>query len=144
MSNIKLVGFTLLGFVGLGALSLASGAFSYVTAPFFGRVQAERQLESGASRVALYNQFFDLCAGVQALEGQMDVQTALYESQAGEDRNRTAVNIAGLNARRFQIITQYNADAAKSYTAARFLDAKLPYQLSLATYSGQTKTVCAQ
>lgn len=134
---LKTIGYGLAGLAGIAAVSLASGAFHYVTAPFFGRVEAERQIESGASRTALYNQFFDLCAGVQALEGQID-------AQADNTGPNAQANVSGLKARRAQVIAQYNADAKKDYTSARFLDAKLPYQLASGPYDGTTKTVCAQ
>jgi hypothetical protein len=134
---LKIIGYSFGGFALLAALSLASGAFTYITAPFFGRVEAERQIESGASRTALYNEFFDLCAGVQAIEGQIDAQIDVKNPNA-------PINIAGLQSRRSQVIAQYNANATKSYTAARFLDAKLPYQLVAGTYTGANKTVCAQ
>ncbi|OCP21988.1 MULTISPECIES: hypothetical protein [unclassified Ensifer] len=137
MSTLKIIGFSLAGLAGLATLSLATGAFQYVTAPFFGRVQAERQIESGASRTALYNEFFDLCAGVQAIEGQIDAQTGVQSAN-------TQINLAGLQSRRSQVIAQYNANASKSYTSARFHDAKLPYQLVAGTYTGQNKTACAQ
>lgn len=134
---LKAIGYTVAGLAGIAALSLASGAFSYITAPFFGRVEAERQIESGASRTTLYNQFFDLCAGVQAIEGQIDAQISVQNE-------RTPQNLAGLQGRRSQVIAEYNANASKSYTAARFLDSKLPYQLATGIYTGANKTVCAQ
>lgn len=141
---MKYLLYGVLGLVGLALLSLATGAWTYITAPFFGRVQAERQLESGPSRITFYDRFHDLCAGVQAVEGQIDAQRTLLASldKGTPDYTRTAQNIAGLEARRSQVIAQYNADASKDYTAARFKDADLPWQLSSAPYAG-TKTSCA-
>jgi len=136
MTFLKIAGSIVFFFLFVLALSVATGGWQYLTASFFGKVEAERAIESGPSRTAIYDRFFDLCAGIQAVEGQIDAQSAL-----GTDRARQ--NVAGLNARRAQLIARYNADATKDYTAARFRDADLPYRISPAAYDGSRQTVCA-
>ena len=115
-------------------VAYAAGGLRWISAPFWGGVQAEVQLESGPSRISLYNRFFDLCAGVQAIEGQIDAQVA--------GRNDPQI-VAGLHSRRAQVIADYNADAAKEYTNARFLGDELPDRLSLVPYDGSNKTICS-
>lgn len=133
--------YAIIGLFALAALALAGGVWTYVTAPFFGRVQAERQLESGPSRIGFYNRFHNLCAGVQAIEGQIQAQEVLLAglTKGTSQYVKTQQNIAGLNGRRQQVIAQYNADASKDYTAARFHDADLPFTLSPTAAS----TTCA-
>jgi hypothetical protein len=127
----------------LAGLSLAAAGFNYWTAPIFGKADAERSIESGPSRIALYTQFFQLCGGVQSLEGQIDSQVAYAESVTGDAKTKALQNVAGLKGRRAQVIADYNSQATMKYTAARFLDANLPYQISPVAYDGHSPTVCA-
>lgn len=105
-----------------------------VTAPFFGWAEAERQIESAPSRIANYNHFFDLCAAVEGYEDQIVVlQDQLDETGPDDTRevNRLRSTISGIEGQRARAIRQYNADATKDYTQARFRDSDLPYQLSI-------------
>ena len=105
-----------------------------ITAPFFGWADAERQIESAPSRISNYNHFFDLCAAVEGYEDQILVLTTqLAETDENDTKevNRLRSSIAGLEGQRARAIRQYNADATKDYTAARFHDSDLPYQLSI-------------
>ena len=142
--KFALMGLALLGIIGVLIFG-AVGGFRYITAPFRGAVEVERQIESGASRIALYNLFHDRCASIQGLEGTIDSQRNLLAAldPDGDDYSRTLINIAGLEGRRLSEINRYNEDAAKDYTAARFLDADLPYALSVAAYSGDNRTRCS-
>lgn len=136
MTALKIIGAACAFMLVIAVLALATGGWQYLTAPFFGRVEAERAIESGPSRTALYDRFFDLCAGIQAIEGQIDAQSAI-------ENERSRQNVAGLQGRRAQLIARYNADAAKDYTAARFRDADLPYHIPASTYDGSNRTICA-
>lgn len=110
-----------------------------------GKGNAEIQLESAPSRISNYNYFFNLCTSVQNAESAIDAQTALLEKTTNErDKSRINQNIAAQTTVRMNGINQYNNDAKKQYTQARFLASNLPYQLDTRPYTvGGPKTQCA-
>jgi len=55
----------------------------------------------------------------------------LESSESNDERIRIRANIGGIKAQISRNVNRYNADAAKDYTAARFKDGDLPYQLSI-------------
>lgn len=104
------------------------------TASFFGQADAEVQLESANSRIARYEHFFDLCGAIEGYEDQIAIlttQLATTDESDTKEMNRLRSTIAGLEGQRARAIRQYNADAQKDYTAARFRASKLPYQLNV-------------
>lgn len=114
-------------------LFVAAGIWGirYYTAETRGVITAEEQIESAGSRITSYEHFYDLCATVQTREDALGAQEAQLEGAESQDeRQRIRANIAGLQAQRNRAIHQYNADARKSYTQARFLGDDLPRKLS--------------
>ncbi len=105
----------------------------WLTAPVKGKLQAREQINSGAFRIAAYNHFFDLCASIQGLEGQLAAQRVELATSTGDDKARVEANIAGIQGARQQAIAEYNADAQKSYTIGQFRASGLPFALSPAT-----------
>ena len=113
------------------ALTAGSWIWRYNTANIAGKVDAEVQIESGASRINGYEHFFNLCAAIQGYEAALASQEAIAKDATGDEAVHTRANIAGITAQRGRAIAQYNVDAAKAYTTARFFDDKLPRILSI-------------
>lgn len=135
MSNQK--GF--LGGVGIAiavvlAIALMAGggwAWRYYTAPIEGVVEAEEQINSGSNRIAKYNYFFDMCATIQSDKEALAIQKEMLDNaESADERERIRANIAGINAQLRRNVNQYNADAGKEYTAARFKANSLPYNIN--------------
>lgn len=122
----------------------ASWGWRYFTAPVRGIVDAEEQIESSGSRIYRYEQFFDLCAVVQAHEDKLDSQRLLLKELPvdSDQRSMTLTNIAGIEAQRANSIREYNANARKVYTDARFLDSTLPREIPSGAYTDTNKTIC--
>lgn len=144
-ATFGVVKWAIIGMIGLAIVALLWFGFVWATAKFRGMVEAERSIESGPSRVAFYTAFFDQCSSIQGLEGQIDAQRVVLATISPDlpQYARTVQNIAGLEGRRAMAIARYNQDAQQDYTAARFLDADLPFHLSPAAYNGDNKTRCA-
>ena len=118
-----------LALIGVVAVTAGSLAYRYYTAEVRGIVDAEVRIESGQNRIQQYNRFFDLCAETQTMQSSLQVQQELLETVEGQEAERVRSNIAGMNAQLHRYVNRYNADARKEYTAARFRDSSLPYQL---------------
>ena len=115
----------------LAAICAAGWAWKYFTAAPRGMANAEQQIESAPSRITNYNHYFDLCASIQGYNGQLDAQQdQLDASESADDRSRIRANIAGLKGQRARAVAQYNADARKAYTKARFLGDSLPKHIN--------------
>ena len=116
----------------LGLLLLwgAVWSFRWVTARPSGALGARETILSGEFRIAAYQHFFNLCAGIQGLEASLGAQTELLKQTTdSREQNRVRANIAGITAERGRAIAQYNADARKDYTEGQFRDLDLPYLL---------------
>lgn len=112
-------------------LAIAAGAFAirWATAPAKGKLSAREQINSGSFRIAAYDKFFNDCASIQGLEGQLEAQKNQLAKATGDDLERIEANVAGIEGARAQAIAAYNADARKSYTSGQFRSSTLPYQL---------------
>lgn len=126
MKTGSAIALALVGVVGLTAGSLA---YRYYTAEVRGIVDAEVRIESGQNRIQQYNRFFDLCAEIQTMQSSLEAQKSLLETSEGGEEERVRANIAGMTAQLNRYVNRYNADARKEYTAARFRDSSLPYQI---------------
>lgn len=108
------------------------GLFSTSTADYRGRVQQTEQIQAnGAYRIAQYGYFFDQCASIQTLTEQI----ALTEGQIAVEtdpvsRRDEMTNLTGQQFERAQAINQYNADSAKTDTAAHFKASRLPSHIN--------------
>lgn len=126
---IKTTAAIVLALLVLTLLSLVGLAWVYSTAEIRGKVGAEVKIESADSRIANYDHFFDLCAAVQGYEQASAGQRA--QIAAGVEVSRAYTNLTGIQAQRARAIAQYNADANKAYTKARFLGDGLPRRLDV-------------
>jgi hypothetical protein len=110
---------------------LGVGWFQRGTADFRGKVAATNQVRAdGSYRIAAYDHFYDLCAGVQTDEAR--IKNTLDELKVTTDPTRKGVLLANLDAqrnKRSEDINQYNADAHKADTVGHFKASDLPYQL---------------
>lgn len=123
--------------VGVALYAVILG-IKYIAAEPAGKVQMEQSVTSGNAQIYSYNHFFDTCAAVQGYEQTLKVQQAMLVD-ATDDKARIRSNIAAISAARSSLIAQYNADASKVKTLARFKDDGLPNHLS-----ESENTVCAQ
>lgn len=132
------------GMIGIPVVFYAAGnAWTYYFgAEISGKVEAERQIESAPNRIQKYNHFYDLCSTVQSLEQSLRQQRNTLENVEGDEAERTRSNINGLVAQRSRNVNQYNADARKEYTAARFKASDLPYKLPQTFDKGDPITSC--
>ena len=73
--NIKILKITFLYIVILATSIAAIWAIKYYTADIRGRINANEQIKSGASRIVNYNHFFNVCASIQTTESQIDFLT---------------------------------------------------------------------
>jgi hypothetical protein len=115
------------------ALTAAGLLWRYVIAEPRGKVEQEEILQQGQNRIARYDHFFNLCAGVQSDEATI---AALKQELATNPRAQRVeqinATITALRSGRAEKINQYNADARKSGTLAQFRSSDLPFQLNLA------------
>jgi hypothetical protein len=140
---MKGIGVGVAALIGLLILIVAISAFSlgyrWLIAEPKGRVEAREQILSGTNRIAQYDYFFNLCAGVQSDEASIvNLQRELETGPSQSRREQINASITGLRNGRAEKINQYNVDAAKGYTAGRFRASKLPFQLD----PTQEVTVC--
>ena len=133
----------------LAVLLLVASAiwgFGVVTAPIFGSGEAYKEIQSSDFRIQAYQTFFNQCASIQGLEGQIDelVVALGYYERGSREYNITVTSIAGVKGARHQAIAKYNQDALKNWTEGQFRDNNLPYQISDTNYPEEGgKTICA-
>ena len=133
----------------LAVLLLVASAiwgFGVLTAPIFGKGEAYKEIQSSDFRIQAYQTFFNQCASIQGLEGQIDelVVALGYYERGSREYNITVTSIAGVKGARHQAIAKYNQDALKNWTEGQFRDNNLPYQISDTNYPEKGgKTVCA-
>jgi hypothetical protein len=148
LSNVRdgsrVVGYTLLGILGLAALALiatlAFGGVSWITAPFRGEVDKRERTEgNGAFRIATYEEFFDLCASVQTAEQQLKgLQEELDGKPSADRAEHIRTSMTAVKASRAESISTYNSKATQEHREA-FQDARLPYKLNV----NDQETQCA-
>ena len=128
--------------VGIVALTVGGLFIRYYLAGPTGAVTAVEQIQSGSHRIAAYNHFFDLCAGVQANEVALDAQYIQLRAMTdNSQKSRVLTNITGLIGHRASLVAEYNANARKDYTEGQFRDSDLPYQLVI-TWNEGGRTSC--
>ncbi|OGZ62567.1 MAG: hypothetical protein A3H51_00975 [Candidatus Spechtbacteria bacterium RIFCSPLOWO2_02_FULL_38_8] len=145
MSNRKAIITGIFVFVALWLVVVAIWGLGVATAGIYGRGEAHKDIQSADFRIQAYQTFFNQCASIQGLEGQIDeLTTALEYYQPGSrEYNITVTSIAGVKGARHQAIARYNQDALKDWTEGQFRDADLPYQIPDTNYPEGGKTRCA-
>jgi hypothetical protein len=143
--GVKYFFYALLIVVALWGVFALTFGIRVATAGLIGRGNAEIQIESAPYRISAYDHFFNQCASIQGLEGQIDELTAQLDLTEPNTRayNLTMSSLTGVKAMRHSAIAQYNADASKDYTVGQFRDSNLPYRLMDSNYPNGSKTVCA-
>lgn len=110
------------------------------TADFRGETeQIENTQADGDYRMAAYNHFYDMCAGVQSTESK--ISNMEDELEVTESEQRTTVLTTSITAaknKRAELIAEYNADARKEATAGQFKASDLPYELN----ENEEETIC--
>lgn len=91
-------------------------------------------------RIQAYEEFYDRCWAVVELEAQIVIAEEVKNAAAegSWEAQEAAMNLQALQNQRIDLITSYNADAAKADTAANFLASDLPAALNL-----EGETSCA-
>lgn len=132
-------------FAVLFALSIALWVFGVWTAPWYGRGEAHKTINSAPYRISAYDHFFEMCGSIQGLEGQIDELTIQANDATLADRTHdlAVTSLTGVKAARHQAIAKYNADARRDYTIGQFRDSDLPYQIHDSNYPDEGgKTSC--
>jgi len=138
---------TIAKYVAIGVLAIVCAwatvlTFKYFTAEVRGKVAANETIQSGGSRIANYNHFFNLCASIQGNEAQINSLLDEQKTATGKNLERINASITGVKSARLGAIYQYNADAAKSYTQGQFRSSNLPYQIPANNYPDGGGTKC--
>lgn len=127
-------------------IASAIWGFRVATAGIYGAGEARREIQSAPFRIGAYQTFFNQCASIQGLEGQIDEITVQLEVLESGTRSYdlTLSSLTGTKGLRHRAVAQYNQDALKDYTQGQFRDADLPYQLVDSNYPSEGgKTICA-
>tara|TARA_Y100000310_G_scaffold74348_1_gene70464 strand:+ start:6034 stop:6459 length:426 start_codon:yes stop_codon:yes gene_type:complete len=139
MKNVLLTVGGVIGMIGLGiATDLGGLLYKKETAAFRGKANAEHQIESAASRIQRYEEFFNICQSIQAKEAAIDT----IKASMSQDNQLYSVSITSNQMARSTLIAEYNSKTAQSYTSARFKASNLPYRIDLSQYDGSNKTEC--
>lgn len=151
--TFAIIGIVVAAFVLTWTFAGLNFALKVATATLYGRGEAHIEIQSAPFRIEAYQSFFNQCASIQGLEGQIDELTAQLAQQEPGTRayNLSLSSLTGTKGLRHSAIAKYNQDALKDYTEGQFRDRDLPYQLvdneyppggeSIAPNGG--KTVCA-
>lgn len=109
------------------------GWFQRGTADFRGRTNQINQVNgNGSYRIAAYDHFYDLCAGVQTDEARIaSTQRDLKLTTDPARKMQLEANLSAQQNTRAGDINQYNADARKAATEGQFRASDLPYQLDI-------------
>lgn len=103
-----------------------------LTADVRGKAAVHNRIHGDATyRIAQYDHFFDLCAGVQNREAA--IRNAQEETKTASQprKEQLAAVITANRNERAELINQYNADASAAGTRGNFLASNLPYHLDL-------------
>ncbi len=125
-----------------GAALISAITFSvrWATADLRGAADArEKTIADGNFRIGTYEQYFELCASVQAAEAAIKNAQAELDTKPSQNRaEKLQQAITAQRNVRADAIATYNSKAAQEHRQA-FLDAALPYRLDL----NAPETTCA-
>jgi hypothetical protein len=108
------------------------GLFSATTADFRGETEARERIHAdGDYRIAIYNQFFDICASVQTAENRIEVYEQEMATATPERTFVLTTSISAIRAQRAESVNEYNSLAARDFTVADFQDLDLPARLDV-------------
>lgn len=108
------------------------GWFQKETAGFRGEVAETERVEADPNfRIASYEEFYELCAAVQAKEAAIVQQEQMLAQTPDPTRQQQLQsNLAALASSRASLIAEYNSKAERSRTRGKFLGSELPDQLN--------------
>lgn len=143
MSTVKTIG------AGIGVLVLCVAAIvtlaaiglgvRYFMAEPTGKVVMHETVTSGRAQLNSYDHFYDACAMIQGYEASLQgYRKALTVAKSEDDIQRLNTVITAVEAERSRAVMQYNADARKTETMARYKDRGLPDFINVANMD----TVC--
>lgn len=121
-----------LGVLGMITVGIIIYIVVWATADTRGQVAAHNKIHGDADyRIAQYDHFFGLCAGVQTREAA--IANAQEESKTASParKEQLAAVITANRNERAELINTYNADASAAGTKGNFLASNLPYRLDL-------------
>ncbi len=115
------------------------GWFQKETAGFRGDVrETERLVADPEYRIAIYDQFYELCTGVQSAEAGITAQTdELSRTTDPARRAQLESNLSALETQRASLINQYNNKSGAERTQGRYFPPELPSRLSIDTEETQ-------
>ena len=109
----------------IGAIYL-TGGIKQLTAPFRGETQEKELTEAdGNYRIAAYEEFYDLNAQIEAKE----IEICAMKSNTSLPVDQRETNVLALTNKRTELVAEYNADASKTDTRAKFKASDLPYTI---------------
>lgn len=111
-------------FVALVVLGPVIGfGVKWITADARGAGAAREQIKANPNfRIAAYQEFFDLCSAVQAQEDRI----AIFKDDTSLNGQ---TNLRAVEAKRAELIRDYNSKASRNYTEGQFRDSDLPYHI---------------
>ena len=126
-----IVGILLFAFVLTWAFAGLNFALRVATASLYGRGESHIEIQSADFRLQAYPSFFNQCASIQGLEGQIDELTAqLAQLEPGTRAyNYTLSSLTGTKGLRHTAIAKYNQDAEKNWLEGQFRDNDLPFKI---------------
>lgn len=103
-----------------------TGGIQQLTAPFRGETQEKEITEAdGRYRIDAYEKFYDLNAQVES----KDTEICTMEANTSLPKDQRETNVLALTNKRTELVNEYNADARKEDTRAKFKASDLPYEL---------------
>jgi len=120
------------------------GWFQKGTAEFRGDVRETEQVVADPQyRVAAYQEFFQLCTGVQTAEASIAASTDELSRTTDPDRRiQLESNLSAGKTQWANLVNQYNNKAMQDRTQARYFPPNLPPQLG-PVYREGMRTTCA-
>lgn len=131
MKNLfKVAGIIFLSIFFFVVIGIASYGWQWFTAPFKGKLEKRKEVQSGDFRKYSYEHFYDMYAQIKSYNQQIKAQKQnLKNTQDKERKQKIRQNIVGLQSQRSRLIQQYNADARKTKTSGQFRSNDLPRKI---------------
>ena len=128
MNALKIIGVIVTALLVFGVILVAGYGFKWWSIPWAGKLQERQITNTGPYRIQSYDSFYAMYYDLKAL----DIKLAGYVPPLSE---REKIECRGLTARRADIVSRYNADAAAIRTSGQWRAADLPDRLYAETRS---------
>lgn len=102
------------------------------TADFRGETKQKEDTQANSSyRMAAYDHFYDMCAGIQSIEGKIgNMEGELADVDEKQRESILNASIMAAKNKRVELVSSYNADARKEATEGQFRSSDLPYEIN--------------